>query len=710
MMEAKDLRKLCFEREALQNREQSVSEFVSVVRVKAPLSTLREDLQIHLDEISDEIVGQIQGNFSSFMSLGEAVSDIDQLADEVLEPLEKLREEVEVILLSFESDIEQLLKILEKRSQHASKRNLLELCLRISELVYKCERLLKEVEDSDGQSDERYRILERTAAVSSQLDFCLAKVDKNSRYVVALTPRLEKLKTHVREQLEQWLKEALTADKDLLLRALSALAIAGIISAAEDLFQSEVVKPFVNTKLKMSVCSTMAEERMGNNAESVTTADILESAEILIGDFVRDKCNPVTSLCDSEERLRSFDFVNKAIWPEIESGIESNLNVFSPGIADVFHKSFIGATRIFSLLEGLCSTAEKLEALQKHKQTVKFWRRWSLPVYFQLRFQEVTNTFEDALKSTPSLMTSSTGSEGADTVEITSVRILSPDLYRLQATKALVSALRKCWDDDVFLPPLTHKFLKLSLQLLARYRTWTKKGLEESWGTAMLAKDVAVVFSDVEILTERLPAEVASVVRMGSNGKLPSDATTAIDNAFSDAIENLASLKPDLGERISSVISKGCIETLQTMRGILATYRMTNRPAPTQYSRFVPSVLKPLRQFLTDPDVAITESERNKILKQVVELTVTGYYELATDLLLNVRQTADTLRRLNIGAAGNNAEMDKISMQLYLDVRKFGSDINDLGLDSDQSEAYQKLWNCVKPEAVGVGVGEQGAN
>eukprot|EP00189_Rhodosorus_marinus_P011459 CAMPEP_0184746874 /NCGR_PEP_ID=MMETSP0315-20130426/9366_1 /TAXON_ID=101924 /ORGANISM="Rhodosorus marinus, Strain UTEX LB 2760" /LENGTH=709 /DNA_ID=CAMNT_0027219623 /DNA_START=62 /DNA_END=2191 /DNA_ORIENTATION=+ len=709
-MEAKDLRKLCFEREALQNREQSVSEFVSVVRVKAPLSTLRDDLQIHLDEISDEIVGQIQGNFSSFMSLGEAVSDIDQLADEVLEPLEKLREEVEVILLSFESDIEQLLKILEKRSQHASKRNLLELCLRISELVYKCERLLKEVEDSDGQSDERYRILERTAAVSSQLDFCLAKVDKNSRYVVALTPRLEKLKTHVREQLEQWLKEALTADKDLLLRALSALAIAGIISAAEDLFQSEVVKPFVNTKLKMSVCSTMAEERMGNNAESVTTADILESAEILIGDFVRDKCNPVTSLCDSEERLRSFDFVNKAIWPEIESGIESNLNVFSPGIADVFHKSFIGATRIFSLLEGLCSTAEKLEALQKHKQTVKFWRRWSLPVYFQLRFQEVTNTFEDALKSTPSLMTSSTGSEGADTVEITSVRILSPDLYRLQATKALVSALRKCWDDDVFLPPLTHKFLKLSLQLLARYRTWTKKGLEESWGTAMLAKDVAVVFSDVEILTERLPAEVASVVRMGSNGKLPSDATTAIDNAFSDAIENLASLKPDLGERISSVISKGCIETLQTMRGILATYRMTNRPAPTQYSRFVPSVLKPLRQFLTDPDVTITESERNKILKQVVELTVTGYYELATDLLLNVRQTADTLRRLNIGAAGNNAEMDKISMQLYLDVRKFGSDINDLGLDSDQSEAYQKLWNCVKPEAVGVGVGEQGAN
>uniref|UniRef100_A0A7S0BQM4 COG complex component COG2 C-terminal domain-containing protein n=1 Tax=Rhodosorus marinus TaxID=101924 RepID=A0A7S0BQM4_9RHOD len=454
----------------------------------------------------------------------------------------------------------------------------------------------------------------------------------------------------------------------------------------------------------------MAEERMGNNAESVTTADILESAEILIGDFVRDKCNPVTSLCDSEERLRSFDFVNKAIWPEIESGIESNLNVFSPGIADVFHKSFMGATKIFSLLEGLCSTAEKLKALQGHKQTVSFWRRWSLPVYFQLRFQEVTNTFEDALKSTPSLMTSSTGSEGADTVEITSVRILSPDLYRLQATKALVSALRKCWDDDVFLPPLAHKFLKLSLQLLARYRTWTKKGLEESWGTAMLAKDVAVVFSDVEILTERLPAEVASVVRMGSNGKLPSDATTAIDNAFSDAIENLASLKPDLGERISSVISKGCIETLQTMRGILATYRMTNRPAPTQYSRFVPSVLKPLRQFLTDPDVAITESERNKILKQVVELTVTGYYELATDLLLNVRQTADTLRRLNIGAAGNNAEMDKISMQLYLDVRKFGSDINDLGLDSDQSEAYQKLWNCVKPEAVGVGVGEQGAN
>lgn len=231
---------------------------------------------------------------------------------------------------------------------------------------------------------------------------------------------------------------------------------------------------------------------------------------------------------------------------------------------------------------------------------------------------------------------------------------------------------------------------------------WVQHGLGSGWDNDVGSKELAVVYSDVEILGERLGAELASMVRMEVTNGLGASDLSAIDSAFADAVSNLISVLPAVAEKISGLITKNCIDSLQPLRGILATYRMTNRPAPTQPSRFVPNVLKPLRQFLADPRLKISGEARKSITALVIESTVNRYFEMATDLLSNVRRAADTLKRLNIGrqdrttsAVGSNAEMDKITMQLYLDVRKFGADIQSLGVSTDAIPAYQRLWECV---------------
>lgn len=121
-------------------------------------------------------------------------------------------------------------------------------------------------------------------------------------------------------------------------RALAAFAAAEMVSDAEKLFRAEVVAPFVASRLKMSACVSAAEQRKGlnsatstlsrregredtasstdGNAMSITAADALASAEEFIRAFVKERCEPVTTLCDAEERLREFDFVNNAVWPE----------------------------------------------------------------------------------------------------------------------------------------------------------------------------------------------------------------------------------------------------------------------------------------------------------------------------------------------------------------------------------------------------------
>ena len=45
--------------------------------------------------------------------------------------------------------------------------------------------------------------------------------------------------------------------------------------------------------------------------------------------------------------------------------------------------------------------------------------------------------------------------------------------FLLSSTEAVLASIRQCWDPSVFLPPLTHRFWKMTLQILARY---TKAG------------------------------------------------------------------------------------------------------------------------------------------------------------------------------------------------------------------------------------------
>lgn len=44
--------------------------------------------------------------------------------------------------------------------------------------------------------------------------------------------------------------------------------------------------------------------------------------------------------------------------------------------------------------------------------------------------------------------------------------------YRLQVTDVLWSCVCRCWAERVYLPPLAHRFWKLTLQLLSRYATF----------------------------------------------------------------------------------------------------------------------------------------------------------------------------------------------------------------------------------------------
>ena len=141
--------------------------------------------------------------------------------------------------------------------------------------------------------------------------------------------------------------------------------------------------------------------------------------------------------------------------------------------------------------------------LQSHPSTADLWRRWNLPVYFKLRYAELTASVDDALTvalkqaaltgtlpRTAAIPSATTTTKGNDEASIAAVE--APALpgatttttsssggggeqrgFELAVVHACASAIGRCFRTrDVFLRPLAPKFLKLAMAMVAKLTSW----------------------------------------------------------------------------------------------------------------------------------------------------------------------------------------------------------------------------------------------
>lgn len=669
---------------------------------------LRDDLRAHIASLQSQIVSALQTDFHTFSTLNNTIADADALSKTAQAPLTDLSVLLGGVLDDLNGQIDILHDTLIRRRRIQETRGRLNLLLQLNSLLQKCERLLREYSATDTTSEHALTLVERISGEAAQLYFALSKAAKPP-FVSNLSVRISTVRRSVRNCLDAWLQKCLfpggnSYNTDVLPRVLSMYVVAGLATDAEAYFKRHVVAPFTSSKLRMTSMLSEA-ERKKEKGVAVTAADALEVAEEHIIDFLGDKVMPLVSLCDSEERLRSkLDFVGNAVWPQIERSISTHMAaVFSPGIPDVFHRSVRAGARIYAAVEAAVSDVSFRNALQKSKATQQFWRHWNLPVYFQLRFQEITTRFDQHIRAGPvDLLTHPLVDDwkGAS-------RLLRTDVYRCTPTASLVSCLRRCWSEDVFLESLTHRFLRLSLQLLARYCTWVRTGLAGEWTNPdAIPRGASRLYHDIGLVQKRLPAELSSILRLRAS-TLPETLLDKLDSAFTEAVETYTSLLPDLQACIADYLCQTCKENLQPLRGILATYRMSSKQAPRTHSSFIGKILRPLRTFVKDESMLPSET-RHAIACVVVEYTTKEYYAMATDLLQRNRSSEATLRRLNLGRGvmgGGGGVIEKIATQLYLDVEKFTDEIGAVGVDQCEVPSLEKLRESVRKESK---AGDQG--
>jgi hypothetical protein len=367
------------------------------------------------------------------------------------------------------------------------------------------------------------------------------------------------------------------------------------------------------------------------------------------------------------------------------------------------------------------------ERIYAHPKTAEFSKRWNLPIYYQLRFGDCCNRLNSAVEHTRS---------GG---WITEVYTGKPEVAEMLKNKVgfelsffleLYDILLGLWRPDVILRPLTNRFLRGAVQLVGRSVAFIQDGMDGKikfgkekepetaengnnsngsalpyptrlpycWGDS--PQDVAAVAWELAILETTMAHDyVTTVCEALDSGDSSEDDRIELRSLVSDMLKETSSQIQPIIERawndiIVKLLIEKCSGPLAAVKGVAATYRMTNRPPPTQASPFVGTVLRPLKEF----DNEFSDRTPDHIgsrWKTLVVTSITDRYSLAMEELIDtVKKTEVALqnrRATRRAASGGVSDGDKVKLQLFLDYQQYSRHVQELGVDPTTIPGIAKL-------------------
>lgn len=289
-----------------------------------------------------------------------------------------------------------------------------------------------------------------------------------------------------------------------------------------------------------------------------------------------------------------------------------------------------------------------------------------------------------------------------------------------------------CWrNEDVFLKPLAHKFLKLSLQVFAKFHAWLNAlcsedikltgptpSSEGSKGVVANHKKEASSSSKGKLIpwklsTEELVLASCDIRRLcywinhhvspfaeklisSTDDEKPDDekpdeleskssSSSLITECFQEASNQLMSLNSICWKEISHQLSCLCCEKLEAVKSVASSFRMTNKPAPTTCSPFLPFILGPLKDFddvygskAYDEDLdqyhnqlekkGIEEGDGGRCWREIAVKRISrAYCDIVIEVLTTARSMDDALRKRKKNQKSENqglSDAEKIGLQV----------------------------------------------
>ena len=218
----------------------------------------------------------------------------------------------------------------------------------------------------------------------------------------------------------------------------------------------------------------------------------------------------------------------------------------------------------------------------------------------------------------------------------------------LKSSCVLWRSLVRCWHPSVHTASLSDKFLRFTLQLVARHRQWVNAGLAArkggvggggEWGLTASSEEFVVLRHDLQTVAAAIEGPLLLGLlpeRLGP--AVPGEVKEMVVGGVREAAAGLRGLSAGLAGVVVDVVAEKCCEVLRQLNGITATYRMTNKPLPTRHSHYTAAILQPLTALLEGSRATvITPEMRVEVVARVTEKVTARFDDMARDLVTRVR-------------------------------------------------------------------------
>ncbi|XP_055605357.1 conserved oligomeric Golgi complex subunit 2-like [Uranotaenia lowii] len=686
---------LCFDKNEFMKKTFSVDEFLYENRNAGSLEIIRDDLGIYLKVLRSAMIELINQDYADFVDLSANLIGLDQQIGGIVSPLEKLKEEILVVKQALEGTMGGISECLEQKKDLRKYKKSLQSLAKAQGALVKLDSLLK---PSEGKEQEINPVLlERAALESIQLQF---NIKFCNEFLNQEQMQLSKeLKNSLLEQIKDYfLKTLEKKDVDGLERCLRIYCTLDECRTAEDVFKQEIVAPYM--------AKVISESSLQNSVQGLTGI----YNQIL--DFISMNMKNLLALTKKNGKVKGYDFVTNSFWTEVERRMETNMSsIFAPGNPDSFYQKYKCTLEFLERIELIIEDPAEVTAFKAHAQYKSFQVRWNLPVYFQIRFQEIGSNMEKAC------------SKGLDAHKFTAQQISASQFNLLQFSIAL-TCISNCWQEGIYLPQLFHRFLKLTLQVLSRATTWidtamTYEAPADLQEPFYRIKLLATLYSDITNFSRKVPQIVNLIAEKAP--PILELTTTTLDEIFFDNRSLLTTKLNRLQTLIVQELLQSSTPAIRQVSDIPRLYRKTNREVPSKCCQYVEQMLLPSRTFEERFASMVGDDRLKEFLANVYGGLTETYLQAIEEVLTSVQKTEESLRRLknlraqttgtasttsnNSSSAGTTmTDDDKIRLQLQVDVVHFVQEIERIGLARGEIDKLDQLVQLIE-EATKIRIG-----
>lgn len=569
----------------------TVDEFLHDNRNSANLETIRDDLGIYLKVLRSAMIELINEDYADFVDLSANLIGLDQSIEGIKTPLGQLKSDVLTVRDSLQTSMSDLKDCLEeKRNLRKHKK-----CL---QSLSSCQKSLKKLESlllvNDASSDNiNLIILERSALELIQLQF-------NMKFCINLFDNSQKnaaknLREILLEKIETYFLKIVNKKNNLqeIERCLRIYCTLDECSIIENIFRQKIIAPYMN--------KIISEHHLQNSPQGVT--DIFNQILDFISIYMKDLLQLTSKNNNTNNsKIKGINFLINSFWVEVEQRLETNIaSIFAPGNPDMFYHKYNSTLEFLKRIEMLLSDSVEVQHFHNDKYYKSFQLRWNLPVYFQIRFQEIATVLESALNKP---INSGIYLESNE-----------KDSFKLIQFSTAFTCLEKCWYEGIYLEQLFHKFFKFSLQIVARLHQFLVEILKIQRMEINKVNFFITAYYDIQQFISRLPNLLNVIVQ-----KCPTVLIVQrhqVEQSFDEAQKAVADKLTDMERIIINEVITTSLQYIKQINDIPRLYRKTNREVPTKHGQYIESIMFNCNEFQQNYERFVGNEIMQKFLRNI---------------------------------------------------------------------------------------------